>query len=77
MYGIALLFLGVLFRGFIGADAVDLLPQGRTTPELAPWRTLRVALGDGFNFMFRVDTPVGQVPAILAQLDAVVRDLNK
>lgn len=25
MYGIALLFLGVLFRGFIGADAVDLV----------------------------------------------------
>jgi multiple sugar transport system substrate-binding protein len=59
------------------AGAVDLLPQGRTTPELASWRTVRVALGDGFNFMFRVDTPVGQVPTILAQLDAVVRDLNK
>ena len=59
------------------AEAVDLLPQGRTTPQLAAWRTVRVALGDGFNFMFRVDTPVGQVPAILAQLDAVVKDLNK
>lgn len=59
------------------AAAVDLLPQGRTTPELAAWRTVRVALGDGFNFMFRVDTPVGQVPSILAQLDAIVRDLDK
>jgi len=59
------------------AEAVKLLPQGRTTPQLAAWRTVRVALGDGFNFMFRVDTPVGQVPAILAQLDAVVADLNK
>jgi multiple sugar transport system substrate-binding protein len=59
------------------AEAVRLLPQGRATPEVAAWRTVRVALGDGFNFMFRVDTPVGRVPSILAQLDAVVRDLNK
>jgi multiple sugar transport system substrate-binding protein len=59
------------------AEAVNLLPQGRITPELAAWRTVRVALGDGFTFMFRVDTPVGQVPVILAQLDAVVADLNK
>jgi ABC-type glycerol-3-phosphate transport system substrate-binding protein len=59
------------------AEAVKLLPQGRTTPQLAAWRTVRVALGDGFNFMFRVDTPVGRVPAILAQLDAIVADLNK
>jgi len=59
------------------AQAVNLLPQGRTTPELAAWRTVRVALGDGFSFMFRVDTPVGQVPSILAQLDAIVTDLNQ
>ena len=57
--------------------AVKLLPQGRTTPQLAEWRTVRVALGDGFKFMFRVDTPVGQVPTILAQLDAVVKDLSE
>jgi multiple sugar transport system substrate-binding protein/sn-glycerol 3-phosphate transport system substrate-binding protein len=58
-------------------QAVNLLPQGRITPQLAAWRTVRVALGDGFNFMFRVDTPVGQVPTILAQLDALVTDLNQ
>ena len=59
------------------AEAVKLLPQGSITPQIAAWRKVRVALGDGFNFMFRVDTPVGQVPAILAQLDAIVTDLNK
>jgi len=59
------------------AQAVNLLPQGSITPQLAAWRTVRVALGDGINFMFRVDTPVGQVPSILAQLDAVVTDLYK
>ena len=59
------------------AEAVKLIPQGRTTPQLAAWRTVRVALGDGFSFMFRVDTPVGQVPSILAQLDSIVTDLNQ
>jgi len=59
------------------AKAVNLLPQASITPQLAAWRTVRVALGDGFNFMFRVDTPVGQVPSILAQLDAVVTDLDE
>ncbi|MFZ5910931.1 MAG: extracellular solute-binding protein [Chloroflexota bacterium] len=58
-------------------QAVNLLPQGRPTPGLAGWRTMRVALGDGFAFMFRVDTPVGRVPEILAQLDAVATDLNE
>jgi len=59
------------------AEAVKLLPQGRITPQLAAWRTVRVALGDGFTFMFRVDTPVGQVPTVLSQLDAIVTDLNQ
>ena len=61
----------------VWAEAVKLIPQGRITPQLAAWRTVRVALGDGFNFMFRVDTPVGQVPAVLSQLDAIVTDLNQ
>jgi ABC-type glycerol-3-phosphate transport system substrate-binding protein len=59
------------------AEAVNLLPQAHTTPQLAAWRIVRVALGDGFTFMFRVDTPVGQVPAILAQLDTLVTELNQ
>jgi len=58
-------------------QAVNLLPQGRTTPQLADWRIIRIALGDGFAFMFRVDTPVGRVPEILAQLDAVAADLEE
>lgn len=57
-------------------EAVDLLPGAYPSPQTATWRTLRVALGDGFAFMFRVDTPVGQVPAVLAQLDALVTELN-
>jgi ABC-type glycerol-3-phosphate transport system substrate-binding protein len=59
------------------AEAVNMLPEAYTTPQSAAWRTVRVALGDGFTFMFRVDTPVGQVPAILAQLDSLVTELNR
>ncbi len=56
-------------------QAINLLPQGRPTPQLAAWRTMRTALGDGFTFMFRVDTPVGRVPEILAQLDTLATEL--
>lgn len=59
------------------AEAVKLLPQGHITPQLVEWRKVRVALGDGFTFMFRVDTPVGRVPAILAQLDEIAKDLSE
>ena len=59
------------------ALATSLIPQGRLTPQLPEWKTVRVMLGDGFNHMFRVEVPTGQVPAILAQMDAIVSDLNK
>ena len=58
-------------------DAVKLLPYGQGTPQLASWRQIRVALGDGFDFMFRINLPVGQVATILAQLDTAVKDLTK
>ena len=58
-------------------EAVKLLPQGQGTPRLASWRLIRTALGDGFDFIFRVNLPVGQVPAILADMDKTVQDLTK
>jgi len=57
--------------------ATSLIPQGSLSPQLPEWKTVRVMLGDGFNQMFRVDVPTGQVPAILAQMDAIVTDLKK
>ena len=59
------------------ALAASLIPQGRLMPQLPEWKTVRVMLGDGFNHMFRVEVPTGQVPAILAQMDAIVSDLNE
>jgi ABC-type glycerol-3-phosphate transport system substrate-binding protein len=57
--------------------AVRLLPQASLPPQRADWRTVRVALGDGFDFMFRTNLPIGQVATVLAQMDAVVRDVAK
>lgn len=55
--------------------AVKLLPNAQGTPRLASWRQMRLVLGDGFDFMFRVNMPVGQVATILADMDRAVDDL--
>jgi ACR3 family arsenite transporter len=53
MYAIALLFLGVLFRGFIGADAVDLvrMPFGLDLPVGTTYGAGRVVLADGVKLL--------------------------
>jgi len=42
---------------------------------LASWRQVRVMLGDGFDAMFRSDTPAGRVAEILAIMDRTADDL--
>lgn len=53
MYGIALLFLGVLFRGFIGAEAVDLMkmPFGLDLPVGATHGAGTVVLSEGVKML--------------------------
>jgi ACR3 family arsenite transporter len=53
MYGISLLFLGVLFRRFIGADAVDLvkMPFGLDLPVGATYGAGTVLLHDGVKML--------------------------
>jgi ACR3 family arsenite transporter len=53
MYGISLLFLGVLFRQFIGADAVDLvkMPLGLDLPVGAAYGAGTVVLQDGLRML--------------------------
>jgi ACR3 family arsenite transporter len=53
MYGISLLFLGVLFRGFIGSDAVDLvkMPFGLDLPVGATYGAGTVLLVDGVKML--------------------------
>jgi ABC-type glycerol-3-phosphate transport system substrate-binding protein len=63
------------------AEAVELLSQGETTPQLASWRLVRVMLEDGFRDMFDTirhpDLTDGQVPLILKQMDDTAEDLNQ
>jgi len=59
------------------AEAVDLLPDGSTQPQLASWREVRVMVGDGFDAMFRSNTPSGRVAEILAIMQRAASDLSK
>ena len=62
------------------AEAVNLLSDAQTTPQLASWRLVRVMLEDGFRDMFDTirhpDLTDGQVPLILKQMDDTAEDLN-
>jgi ACR3 family arsenite transporter len=53
MYGIALLFLGVLFKGFIGPEAVDLvkMPFGLNLPVGSTHGAGTVVLADGLKML--------------------------
>lgn len=53
MYGIALLFLGVLFKQFIGSDAIDLvkMPFGLNLPVGAVHGAGRVVLSEGIKML--------------------------
>ncbi len=53
MYGIALLFLGVLFRGFIGTEAIDLvkMPFGLDLPVGAVHGAGTVVLSEGVKML--------------------------
>ncbi len=57
--------------------AVTLLPVGQIQPQLASWRQVRVMLGDGFDAMYRSNTPAGRVAEILAIMDSTSSDLSR
>jgi ABC-type glycerol-3-phosphate transport system substrate-binding protein len=59
------------------AAAVQLVPRAQIQPQLASWRMVRVMLGDGFDAMFRSNTPSGRVAEILAIMDRTASDLVK
>jgi multiple sugar transport system substrate-binding protein len=57
--------------------AVDMIPTAQNQPELASWRQVRVMVGDGFDAMFRSNTPSGRVAEILAIMERAASDLSK
>ena len=59
------------------AAAIDLISEGSIQPQLASWREVRVMVGDGFDAMFRSNTPSGRVAEILAIMQRAASDLSK
>ena len=59
------------------ATAIGHLSEAQIQPQLASWRQVRVMMGDGFEAMFRSNTPVGQVAIILAIMDRTAGDLTQ
>jgi multiple sugar transport system substrate-binding protein len=57
------------------SEAVDALPQAQMQPQLASWRQVRTMVADGFDAMFRSNTPSGRVAEILAIMDRTASDL--
>lgn len=57
--------------------AVDLLPKATIQPQLASWQQVNVMIGDGFDAMFRTNTPTGRVAEILAIMGNTANDLSK
>lgn len=62
-------------------QAVELLPNGETTPKLSSWRLVKIMMQDGFRDMFDTirhpDLTEGQVPLILRQMDEIANELNQ
>jgi multiple sugar transport system substrate-binding protein len=58
-------------------QAVADLSMARGVPQLASWRKVRYVLEDGLTVIFRTNTPVDQLPASLADMDAMAEDLGK
>ena len=57
--------------------AIDLLPMAQIQPQLPSWHRVRVMVGDGFDAMFRSNTPAGRVAEILAIMERTAGELAK
>jgi multiple sugar transport system substrate-binding protein len=56
--------------------AIGYVADAQIQPQLASWRQVRVMVGDGFDAMFRTNTPAGRVAEILAIMDRTADDLE-
>jgi len=63
------------------AEAVALLPTGKTTPKLSSWKIVKIMMEDGFRNMFDTirnpELTDGQIPLILKQMEETADELNK
>ncbi len=59
------------------SQAVDLITQAENYPQQASWRQVRYLLGDGLEYIYRYDTQVGSVSAILAVMNQTASELDE
>lgn len=57
--------------------AAALLPQAAHIPQRSSWGRVRFLLADGTTVIFRMGTPVGLIPGILADMDAMAEELER
>ncbi len=58
-------------------QAIQSLALAQGTPQRSSWRLMRQALSDSFAYLFRMNLETGQIPTLLADLDALARDLEQ
>lgn len=56
--------------------AVDYIPEAQGTPQLASWRKAQHILGDGTEFIFRMNLAVEKIPSVLEEMDATAEELS-
>jgi len=59
------------------AQAVGLLDLAKVQPQLASWRTVKYALGDGSYSIFRLNLPTSDIPSVLDEMQVTADELNK
>jgi multiple sugar transport system substrate-binding protein len=59
------------------AAAADLIPQARTYPQVASWRTARLVLGDGFFALFQLNPTAQQADETLQEIQSTVEEVVK
>jgi ABC-type glycerol-3-phosphate transport system substrate-binding protein len=57
--------------------AVGALDLAQNVPQLASWRKVKYVIGDGLSTIFQNNTPEGQLPSILTEMDALAQQMNK
>jgi ABC-type glycerol-3-phosphate transport system substrate-binding protein len=58
-------------------SAVGGLALAKGVPQLASWRKVRYVLEDGMTVIFQTNTPVDQLPSVLAEMDLMAEELSK
>ncbi len=59
------------------AAAVELIEAGQAQPLRLSWREVRQMVGDSFDYLFRFDLPVDDIPNLLKEMDETAGELDQ